>query len=75
MTKRSGCLCGCGGTPSEHPSLYLPEHDAKHVSGLLALVADGSVSRTDAQGELAHSPKLTAKLETAVANASRLNRR
>lgn len=56
----AGCRCGCGSTP--RTSVYLPGHDSRHLSVLLAAVRDGSLSTTSARGELAHSERLQAKL-------------
>lgn len=57
-----GCRCSCGGTP--RTSVYLPGHDTRHLSALLAGVRDGSLSTNSALGELAHSERLQAKLLT-----------
>jgi len=54
------CTCGCGGTTKG--GHYLPGHDSQHLSRLLARVRSGALRFDAALAEVAHSPRLQAKL-------------
>ncbi len=58
------CKCQCGGTTKG--GSYLPGHDARHVSEVFARWIKSEFDVDGAKRELAHAPKLQAKLEARV---------
>lgn len=62
----NGCRCGCG---AQVKGDYAQGHDAKHVSILVGLAANGLSTVADAVAQLAGSPRLQAKFDRAYTNA------
>lgn len=56
------CSCGCGGTTSTRAAIYLPGHDARHVSQVVRLVRLGDLPK-DEVGKVLPTQPLKDKAE------------
>lgn len=50
------CACGCGGTTSTRAAIYLPGHDARHVSQVVRKVRLGDIPREEVNKVLPTQP-------------------